>query len=170
MPIVISPHEVLEIAIQIEANGAKFYEEAAPKVSDKAAGKLLESLARMEAEHGTTFNEMLAELAQRDGKVRWVDQEEEGWAYLRLFAAGQIFDTARMSPPALANKNSVEKILEFAIARENESVLFFTGMARLVVSQEHAERIGDIIAEEMDHAILLSAALESRRQKRKSTE
>ena len=70
MPIVISPQEVLEIAVQIENNGAKFYEEAAGTVSDKAAKKLLESLARMEAQHGTTFNEMLDELGRKDGKVR----------------------------------------------------------------------------------------------------
>ena len=170
MPIVISPQEVLEIAVQIENNGAKFYEEAAGTVSDKAAKELLETLARMEAQHGTTFDEMLDELARKDGKVRWVGQKEEGWAYLRLFTSGQIFDPTRKAPAALASKNSVEEILEFAIARENESVLFFTGMARLVTSQEYAERIGEIIAEEMDHAILLNDALESRRQKRKSTE
>ena len=55
MAIGFNAHEVLEMAIRIESNGAAFYRKAAGQQSDEKNRDIFESLAAMEDKHQETF-------------------------------------------------------------------------------------------------------------------
>jgi rubrerythrin len=58
--------KIFEIAIRIERNGARFYREAAERVSDPALCELLLDLARMEEVHGKRFASFRSEITEEE--------------------------------------------------------------------------------------------------------
>lgn len=62
-------------------------------------------------------------------------------------------------PPALAPNVSMRDVLAFAIQRERESVVFYTGLKDAVPDAADKLRIETIIREEMGHITLLGRKL-----------
>ena len=58
MPYDFNAEEIIEMAIQIEANGAAFYRRAAELQEEMADKEFLETIARMEDRHKIGFEEM----------------------------------------------------------------------------------------------------------------
>ena len=72
-----SADEIFEVAINLEINGAKFYREAAAKVTNADHKKLLTHLAEMEDEHEQTFKKMKADLSGKEKSKTVFDPEAE---------------------------------------------------------------------------------------------
>jgi len=53
----------------------------------------------------------------------------------------------------------MEEVLQIAIGKEKDSVVFYVGMKEMVPEKFGKNRIGDIIKEEMSHIRLLSEEL-----------
>ncbi len=147
--------EVLQMAEQIERNGAKFYRKAA----DGAAGGAdqLRKLAEMEDEHEQVFAQMRAQLTPQTPTT--FDPDGLGPAYLRAMAAGKVFDVTADPSATLSGNESLEAILRTAIGLEKDSIVFYLGMKEAMGA--HAADIDRIIQEEMVHITTLSNALAS---------
>jgi rubrerythrin len=156
--------EILEMAEQIERNGARFYRKAAELIKDAAVSKLLQDLAAWEDGHERVFATVREDLAHQERESRVFDPEHETSMYLRAMADGHVFD-ARVDPAdTLTGKESAADILRMAIGQEKDSIVFYTGLKEIISQTAGRERIEEIIKEEMGHIGFLNreiAALSS---------
>ncbi len=147
--------EVLEIARQIERNGAGFYRRAAELKQSSSARAMLLELAAMEEEHEQTFSEMRAGLSDDERKDVTYDPEGQLPLYLQALADKSIFAKGKAPSQQLTGKESIEDILRFAIGMEKESIVFYLGMHEFVPQRLGGARIDQILKEEMSHIATL---------------
>ncbi|MDX9788216.1 MAG: ferritin family protein [Desulfobacterales bacterium] len=145
--------EIFEIAGQMERNGSKFYRMAASAITDETARSLLEKLADMEDNHEKVFSQMRAQLTAKEKETTVFDPQNEAVAYLRALADMRVFFDKTL------DTSSMETILKDAITAEKDSIVFYLGMREAVPREMGAERLDEIIKEEMGHIRLLSQEL-----------
>jgi len=145
--------EVLQMAEQIERNGAAFYRECAGNVKDAAAVNLLKELAAMEDEHEKTFAGMRSDLAALEKQGTTFDPDGEAVLYLKALADTKVFFEKTI------DTSDMEEILKASISAEKDSIVFYLGMRELVPEKLGATRVDAIIKEEMSHIKLLSKEL-----------
>jgi len=146
-----SADEIFEIAEQIERNGAEFYRRAAEKFPEPAVRDTLLMLASMEDRHEKTFAAMRAELPAGDRPVFTFDPDDQAALYLRTVAEGKVFDLRDEPASVFSGSVGLEDVLDFAIGIEKESVVFYTGMKKVVSEEVGRDRIDGIIGEEIGH-------------------
>ena len=83
--------DILQMAEQIEINGALFYRESAEKVTDSGAKEFLLGLASMEDEHEKTFAAIRSQLSDKEKEGTVFDPQGEAAGYLKALA-----DTTRL--------------------------------------------------------------------------
>lgn len=159
MQVKFNADEVLEIAEQIERNGADFYRRAAELQQDSSAHAMLQELAAMEMDHRKTFSEMRAGLSDGERKELTFDPEGGLPLYLRALADKSVFDKRVRPAEQLTGKESVEEILRLAIGMEKDSIVFYLGMNDFVPERLGGTRIDDILKEEMGHIARLTDVL-----------
>jgi rubrerythrin len=160
-----SADEILEMAEQIERNGARFYRQMAENISDEPIRKLLLDFAAMEDDHEKVFSSMRADLSDKERETMVFDPAGEASLYLRALADIRVFDKKAeedFTPPEeLPASEKNIKIFREAISREKDSIVFYLGMKGLVPENLGREKIDSIIQEEMKHIRLLSNKLSS---------
>jgi rubrerythrin len=145
--------DVFEMAEQLERNGAKFYKDAAAKISEPEGKKLLLKLAEMEVEHEKTFAALRAELSAKEKMTTLFDPQGESTLYLRALADTRVFFEKTV------DTSSLREILKAAIEAEKDSIVFYLGMKDAVPEKLGKNRMDAIIKEEMGHIRLLSKEL-----------
>jgi len=164
MTIRFNADEVLEMAEQIEHNGAKFYRQAAQGLPDEGVQQRLLRLAVMEEEHARTFHTLRDDLSGREEVVGGFDPTGEAVRYLQAIVDGQVFDLRQNPTEWLRGEESVEDILRMAIGLERDSILFYQGIREMVTPGMGRDKVEVILKEEMGHLTLLSRELTSLRQ------
>ncbi len=144
---------ILEVAQQLERNGAKFYRQAAETISDPANKAFLSELAEMEAQHEAIFGAMRNELSQSEKAGTVFAPDADAAVYLQALADTRVFFEKEMNP------ESIEDIYETAITAEKDSIVFYLGLQDLVSETLGKARIDQIIKEEKEHLKLLSQKL-----------
>ena len=155
MSIQFNADEIFEMALQIERNGAQFYQRAAELQQDPHARSTLLELAAMEEDHERTFDDMRAELTERERKELTFDPEDELPLYLRAMADKNVFDTRVSAAERLTGRESVEDVLRTAIGLEKDSIVFYVGMRAMIPERLGAARLDDIVKAEMGHIATL---------------
>ena len=153
--------EILEMAMQIERNGAKYYRLAAEGADDENSRNLLNDLAAMEDEHEKTFAFMKENLSEKEKESTAFDPDNQASAYLRAMVEGIVFDVKTGPEKILAQQKSLQDILKQAIEFEKDSIVFYLGMKDAVPHRLGGEKVDDIINEEMRHIGILSRHLSS---------
>lgn len=151
--------EILEMAEQIERNGVLFYRAAAEQITDPQQKKLLLGFATMEEHHEKVFSAMRGQLSPREREPTVFDPDSQMGDYLNAMADGNIFDIKADQTASLTGRESMEDILQMAIGKEKDSVIFYLGMQDMVPASLGKDRIDAIIMEEMNHIGILSARL-----------
>jgi len=151
--------EILEMAQQIERNGAKFYRLAAEQTTKEDIRQLLNNLAAMEDDHEKTFAFMLENLTDKEREPTTYDPDNVAASYLRAMAEGIIFDVKVDPQKVLAEQKSMQDILKMAIEFEKDSIVFYLGMKNAVPKRLGKDKIDDIIKEEMSHIVILGRQL-----------
>lgn len=153
MPFDFNADNILEVAQQLERNGAKFYRQAAETVSDAAHKSFLIELADMEADHEEIFGAMRAELFENEKAGTVFLPEGDAAIYLQALADTRVFFEKEIDP------QSMEDIYKAAITAEKDSIVFYLGLQDMVSATLGKERIDQIINEEKEHLKLLSQKL-----------
>ncbi len=153
MAYVFNMNEILEMAEQIERNGAAFYRNAAKGISDSQKSEYLLELAQMEDQHEKTFASLRAQLSEKEKIPTIFDPEDETVLYLRALADTRVFFEKKI------DTSSMEEILKEALTAEKDSIVFYLGMKDLVPEKFGKEKIDSIIKEEMAHIKLLGKKL-----------
>ena len=154
--------EILEIAQQIERNGARFYRLAAKEADKPDERDLFLELAAMEEEHEGVFAEMKNGLSDTEWESTTFDPHGEGAAYLRAMAGDQVFGLKMDPSDLLEQLESTEGILRKAIELEKDSIIFYVGMIDMVPERLGRDKVNHIIKEEMGHIVTLSRKIEAR--------
>jgi len=144
--------QVVELAMQIERNGAAFYEAARMKAGSDAAKKLFDYLIGEEQKHLRTFREMLKDLEL----VRPREQYEGEWgAYLGAAAAEHVFTDDALARSAIDGIRDERQAIQFAIGFEKDSILLFYELSNLVEGRNKAV-VEKLVNEEREHLRKLS--------------
>jgi len=149
--------EVFEIAEQIERNGAKFYRKAAKLCQDSAGKELLITLANEEDGHEKTFRELKNENCPEEQQEQLGDLSTQ--LYLKALASKFVFVQGDEDDDVLQGCEEVEKILEIAMERECDAILFYSGLKHAVIHQEDHQKLDLMIQEEQKHFASLSEYL-----------
>ena len=153
--------EVFEIAQQIERNGAAFYLEASKIIDESDAKALLTNLSQWESEHERAFAQLRAKLADlNQAGPGQLDPENLQGQYLRAIADSYIFNVEEEPADLLAGNPPLQDILEMALDREKNSIVFYLGIKLDLPDPIDCERIDKIIKEEMHHVVFIRRELD----------
>ncbi len=148
--------EMLDIAIRIEENGARFYRKAAEGQTDSANREMLEKLAKMEDQHIATFEKMKSLITEAEKTRTVFDPQDEASNYLMAMADHHPGEGNPSVADKLTGKESIEEIIDIAIGLEKESILFYLGLKDLIPPKHGQDKMDHIISEERRHIIQLN--------------
>ncbi len=159
MSIHFNAEEILRMAEKIEENGGKFYRRAAEKFQEPAINQLLTRLASEEDKHLKIFQSMREKAKQPASVVFEESLDRMLHEYLNAFADSALFNEERDPLAKVTGDEDIEHVLDGAIRREMESVMFYLGMKDAVKDDSERKNIDRIIREEMNHYHSLKAEL-----------
>lgn len=142
--------EVLEMAVQTEKLGYKFYTSMAKKFRrNEGLVTLFTTLASKERVHENTFTELKRMVSTTGSEqVEW----EEVTNYMRAFVESQFFLGATKSLRGLTYIRTVKDAVQFALGFEKETLLYFWELRRIV---KEKEVVDEVINEEKSHIMWL---------------
>jgi rubrerythrin len=155
MSITFNADEILEMAEEIERNGAKFYRQAAKIAPDEKVQQRLASMADMEDGHLETFKQIREQLSEREKQPTTYDPENQAALYLRAMAEAHGCEGKISPTQELTGQETVDELIEIALNAEKESVVFYTGLKELVPVNAGRDLVDEIISEELSHITTL---------------
>jgi rubrerythrin len=153
MKLYFNADEIFEMAEEIERQGARFYEKAAGLFKDPAVEDMLSGLAKMEIGHEKTFSNMRAKILS--DTYKGYDPDEMAAAYIKAFTDGKVFDFKKNMADLISDKSTLLDILTLAMDAEKNSIVFYTGIKKIVPEDFGKDSIDKIIAEEMKHIVVI---------------
>jgi len=161
MSITFNADEVFEMAEQIERNGAKFYREAAAKISDRPVKDMFLRLAGMEDGHLRTFQQMRKTLSPQEKEGTTFDPEGEAAFYLQAMADDRGLEGKKTPTVKLTGQESTQELFDIAIDAEKNSILYYVGLKGLVPEGAGRDKVEVIIREEASHLAELRRQLDA---------
>lgn len=146
--------EILEIACQIERNGAAFYRAAANLVSLQDSQKLLLELADMEDGHELTFTHMKDQQTNLD--ELFSDPDGMAAMYLRAIASNHVFVSDVQPSDQFDETTSARDVLKIALQAEFASIAYFQGLLDFLPEAFGKEKLQSIILEEQEHVVIIN--------------
>lgn len=142
-------NEIFQIAVHIEKSGHNFYKEAAKKLPDFA--DFFTYLANEEINHEFLFKKMEDDSVAEDFLKSIWNPDDIISQYFDSLTESTIFKTEKEISEIFKNYNNITEVIDWAIKREHESVLFFTGLKEGLSSSEEQKIVDQIISEEIGH-------------------
>jgi len=156
MSITFTADEILEMAQQLERNGAEFYSAAAMLPAASARRRTLMELSAWEEQHEKQFADMQATLAH-PGPVL----TGEAALYVQALVNSHVFEPN--AHELLSRCQTVQDVLRTATNLEKESIVFYVGL-REAVAPEYQGPLEEIIREEMRHVAVLTNEMAAMRE------
>lgn len=153
-------NEILSIAVQIEKNANVFYARAAEIVEQEHASQLFQKLADWEVSHIQIFSKLKEDLEGVVADAAQFDPNGEAGLYLQAVADGKIFKVDQREEDLAALSNDPQDIIQQAIAREKDSVIFYQAMMLMIPPGQGRDKVSEIVAEEMSHVRFLVSLAE----------
>ncbi len=141
-------HEIVNFAIQREQESFELYRTLAEHVQPQELKNVFLMLMEEERQHQGYYSGLLASLTQQVDPAWQRDQEYD--AYMRI-----LLDSGKASKTPPVDMENLQAIIEFAIGREKDAVLFYTGLEHCVPAKDR-ERIREIVREEARHIVKLT--------------
>ncbi|HID96109.1 MAG TPA: rubrerythrin [Candidatus Latescibacteria bacterium] len=160
MGVMFSGGEILDVAVQIERNGHKFYTELQKTAKDQRVQELAAYLADQELHHFRDFEALRDRLG--DFQPSWESYTGEYEAYVRALAEGHIFGDPA-SKELLNKATGEEEALCMAMGFERDSILFYSEMSNLVPERERGA-VEELTEQEKEHLRKLAEILRELRK------
>jgi len=155
-----SAEEILDIACNVERNGASFYKQAADRFNEPKIKELFENLATWEVSHEQLFEQMKAKVKSSKVQMGEFDPEEYMQINAKAMASLSIFSIQPMPGKGSYNIQNKNEALRMALKFEQDTVRFFNGLKHFSKNTEGLEKIDDIINEEQKHIRIIRQAIE----------
>jgi rubrerythrin len=146
----LSINEVIEIAVQIEKNGFKYYSEALKRKDISSQAKLLlEDLKKDEIKHEAIFKSFRSseDYQQMGDPIDW----QEAVHYLNSIVVSHVFHKPDAAIKLAASATDEAEIISFAIQFEKDTIVFFSSLAKEITDSKTKNTINAIIDEEISH-------------------
>jgi len=144
--------DVLEFAIRIEENGAAFYLSAMRIADSEEVKQTFARLADEEMNHKKVFGRILASFGENTPPESYPG---EYGVYLRNYIDNTAIFVNELLDTELRLVNNTPSALDFALRREQDSILYYHEIKRIVPARQHAA-VELIIEEERRHFSILS--------------
>jgi rubrerythrin len=144
------------MAEQLERNGAAFYKFAAKEISNQPISKLLRDLASWEEGHEKIFARMRVSLEEKGQDGKTIATKDKSSLHLQLLFDGNLFDIKTASIELIKGKTTTDDMLQMAVKKEKDSVIFYLSLKNLLASRADQKTIDKIIEEEMEHITFLN--------------
>lgn len=148
--------EIMQVGMKIEENGEKLYRHARNLADDDEMKDFFGFLAGEEARHKKTFEDMLSKADSYEPPETYPG---EYLAYLRAYADHIVFP-ADVVEEELEDLDDIYDVIEFALQREIESILYYME-AKSLMPGSQAELIDKMIQEERKHYLKLVDVLKT---------
>jgi rubrerythrin len=146
--------ELLKFAIERETESFDLYTHMAEETKNAELKGLFRTLAEQETKHKMFYTAMLTH-TPKEFTPKANPQDDEYMNYVK-----GLIDSKRTAKPISSEQlQDPIQALNYAIAREHDAVLFYTGLKQYVPKESH-HKVDEIIHEEMRHASILTAVKE----------
>lgn len=146
--------EVIEICIEIEKNGVKFYRALLQSADTSRLKELFTYLAQEEKRHIARFEEILESVGGY--QISEIYYTTQYMGYMKALADERVFKSdISVGELAKRARASIEA-LDIAIGFEKDSIIFLHEMEN-VIAKSDSEAIQKLLDEERDHLKRLSA-------------
>ena len=145
--------DMISLALEIEKNGAAFYEACLNRNPDDQAARVFRFMLGEERRHIDEFRQ-LESLASDVEDADWAMSEEEE-KYLIALAASNIFTAEGAGDEIAEIAESPVEVLELALQFEKDSVLFYSAFHQFVTDAAKP-LVAEIIRQEKNHIARLS--------------
>jgi rubrerythrin len=152
--------EILQIAEQIEHEGAKFYLMAAELFEDPDLRDVLYRLATWKAKHEKIWARMRKRFSEKTGEFGTFDPDDYVLSNPQVMSGLTGFATKQDGADRLTGKENRRQILKIAMRRANEVVIFYEGLKDFARDPASKGTIDRIIGEERRQIRLLMEELE----------
>ncbi|GAK54701.1 rubrerythrin subfamily [Candidatus Moduliflexus flocculans] len=141
-------HEIVNFAIQREQESLELYRTLAEQVQPQELKNIFLLLMEEERQHRVYYVGLLAALAQQADPS--LQRDEEYDAYMRV-----LLDSGRISKTLPVDMENLQATIDYAIGREKDAVLFYTGLEQYVPAKDR-ETVRGIVREEARHIVKLT--------------
>ena len=148
--------EIVELGIEIEKNGRDFYNTLVNKTKSPKAADIFKYLAKEEERHIQAFQGILKKLDQYQPPEAYPGEYFE---YMKFLADQHIFTREGQGVLAAEKIADDRQAVEAGIGFEQDSIVFYEGMKRMVPDYDR-KVVEELIAQEEHH---LSQLLELKR-------
>lgn len=152
--------EVLQIAEQIEHNGAKFYLKTAEKFDDPEIRDTLYQLANWKAKHEKILARRRNRFSEKTGEFGTFDPDNYVLSNPQVMAGLTVFAGKPGSAKKLTGRESKKEIFKDAIKKTKETIAFYRGLKNFARDPAGKDTIDRIIKEEKNHIDTLTQSLE----------
>ncbi|MEK6730625.1 MAG: ferritin family protein [Pseudomonadota bacterium] len=148
MPKIFSIKEILQFAVEKEHESQELYQALAAQVGNPDAKSLFKEFVIQEKKHEDLYKNMLANIDE----YQHINDLDEYMSYMH-----ELINTSHpeSGTSSVAHMKCLSDILDYAVLREKESVLFYVGL-RDYVSAPYQAQVDAIIKEEVQHIVQLS--------------
>jgi rubrerythrin len=150
----INAKEILEIAIQNENNGIKFYSRLREQAEDADLKDALFKLEQQENSHIIALKKLITDLLEENQNLNYYDDPEE-LMYLKAIADSSIFVD---NPDAFNVRELFTDIfaaLHYAVGIEIKSIEFYKQLLKVMSPDSGQETIQELIEQEKGHVKIL---------------
>ena len=146
--------EIIEIAIEVEKNGAAFYSALAESSDIDRLKELYLYLSKEEKQHVTRYQEILDSVGGY--QISEVYYATQYMGYMKALADERVFKSDILAAEIADRVKSPREAIDIAIGFEKESALFLHEMWNLVPESDR-KTIQKLLDEEREHLRQLSA-------------
>ena len=144
---IFSGSEIVELGVQIEKNGRDFYNTLLKKSKNQKAKEIFNYLAGEEEKHILVFQKILEKLTTYKPPESYPG---EYTAYMNALASEYIFTQKDKGEETAQKTKSDLKAVELGMGFEKDSIIFYTGMKRVVPEYDH-KILDELILQEQNH-------------------
>ncbi len=149
-PVHFTGKEVLDMAVRIEENGMRFYNDASRGAKSQQLKELFSALAEEEASHIKTFLELKKALVGSGDSAGFDPYIEDAQQYLKSMADTEVFTNPEAGKAAARSLKSEEEAVILAIGMEKDSLLFYYELERMI-RESDKKVIEALIEQEKEH-------------------
>jgi len=144
---ILSPQEILRIAVKVEERGENLYAALEAKSTDDKLKKIWKYLKEQEENHRQIFQNMLEKVGDY---IVYEFSPGEYEAYLKAISSQYIFTQELIDKKTKELFTSDEEAIDFAIGVEKDSILTYTTLRGYVLSEKQPV-LDKVIDEEKRH-------------------
>ena len=146
-----SASDILEFAMRIEENGARFYRYAVTFMKNTQTKELFEKFAGEEDKHKMLFTQMFRSVEKAALPEKYAGEYAE---YLQNYVDNNIVFNGAAIDAEVKGIKDASGAIDFAMKRELDSIAYYQEIKLIVAPSSHPI-IDEIIAEERKHFMVL---------------